>query len=124
MCPNPSTSQVFLAINFQGQYFQEAEKNYKEPDVGDTETPHPGAVSWLAVWEAAVKIFPVGFQGVVGKKKERRKVKSCGRQRENQERSRMELSLGGEWVGALGFSGPWRKVTFHSGTRAFAGNAP
>lgn len=82
-----SFSRVFR--HFQGWYFQKA-----EPGVGGTKTPHPRALSDLAIWEATANIFLAGFWGPVGKKKELREVKVVS-DRENQERSKTEMYLEG-----------------------------
>lgn len=89
--------------HFRGQYFQKKEKNHRQLGGRGTET-HPRAVSGLGIWETANNIFPVGFQGVAGMRKERREVKAVsGRDRAKRE-GRTELSLGGKRAGTIWFS--------------------
>ena len=61
--------------HFEGQQFQEEEKNYGELRV-EALKPHPRTISGLGSWETANNTFLVGFQGVVGMRKDRKEVEA------------------------------------------------
>ena len=82
--PNPSASQVFLAI-FKAHTSRKKRKTTKNQVWEALKHPIPGGLR-LANWEATTNVFRVGFQGTVGKKKKGGKSKLCQAEREPREK--------------------------------------
>ena len=108
-----SISKCFSSAfsHFQGQYFQEAERNYEKPDMGGTETPLSQSLAEFGNLGGHYEGLPWWFLGSCGDEKRRREVKAV----EGRGRAKRQAGQSCLWEGRRrgphGSVSMWRKVT-------------